>query len=185
MSKVDMNFDEQEVKETRTDLSEAAQIRYLTAGNAVFVETEGRMLTVHVDGEEHPAVFLHCSFPHTDKRIFVSVRTSENKEIGIIRSLDDFQSDVVSLLEEHIKLRYFAPEITKITKIHEEFGYSYWQTDTSAGACNFTVRSGRGNVKAVAANKVLITDVDGNRFIIDDLSTLSEKEFRMVEMCLS
>ncbi|MCJ7841595.1 DUF1854 domain-containing protein [Lederbergia sp. NSJ-179] len=185
MEKLDIANSDHEVGDTKTDLAEAAKINYLTKHNAVFMETDGHMLTVNVNGEVYPAVYLHCSFPHTDKRIFISVRTGENKEIGMIKSLDDFPSEIVSLLEEHINLRYFAPEITKINKISEEFGYSYWDTETSSGSCYFTVRMGRGNVTAVTANKVLITDVDGNRFIIQDLSALTDKEYRMVEMCMT
>ncbi|MCR2823647.1 DUF1854 domain-containing protein [Lederbergia panacisoli] len=185
MTKVDMGHGSQGLAEPKSDLAEAAKMTYLTTENAVFLETEGHMLTVHVDGEVHPAVYLHCSFPHMNNRIFISVRTGENEEIGIIKSLDDFPSDIVSLLEEHINLRYFAPEITKINKINEEFGYSYWETETSSGTCYFTVRSGRGNVTVVTANRVLITDVDGNRFIIKDVTALTDKEYRMVEMLMS
>ncbi|WP_274366129.1 DUF1854 domain-containing protein [Paenibacillus thermotolerans] len=169
----------------RTDLSEAAKLLYLNRENAVFTKTKGNMLSVTVNGEEHPVVYLHCSFPHTNKRIYISVRTQENKEIGIIKSLDDdFPSDVASLLEEQIHIRYFAPIITKVNMIKEEFGYSYWDAETSAGHCQFTVRSGGGNVKLVTDRRLLISDVDGNRFIIENLDRLSEKEYRMVEMCI-
>jgi hypothetical protein len=167
------------------ELAAAAKIRYLTAENAVFAKTPGRMLSVRTEGEEHPSVYLHCSFPHGNKRIYVSVRNADNKEIGMIKSLDDdFPEVTVKLLEEQIALRYFAPVITKVNSIKEEFGYSYWDTETDAGNCRFTVRGGGGNVKAVSERKLLVTDVDGNRFIIEDIGRLSEKEYRMVEMCI-
>ncbi|MCJ8007082.1 DUF1854 domain-containing protein [Lederbergia wuyishanensis] len=185
MTKLNIELTGHDLVETKSDLAEAAKMKYLTKENTVFLETEGHMLTVHVDGEIYPAVFLHCSFPHMNNRIFISVRTGENEEIGMIKSLDEFPSDTVTLLEEHIHLRYFAPEITKINKINEEFGYSYWDTETRSGTCYFTVRSGRGNVTVVTANRVLVTDVDGNRFIIKDLNDLTEKEYRMVEMLMA
>ncbi|MEF3303517.1 DUF1854 domain-containing protein [Paenibacillus sp. GYB003] len=185
--------EEKDVRETvesekadgkRSDLAEAAKIRYLTPDNASFRKTEGRMLNVTVDGEEHKAVYVHCSFPHTNKRIYLSIRTFENKEIGMIRSLDDFPAGVAELLEEQVKIRYFAPEITKVVKIREEFGYSYWETETTSGVCRFTVRSGGNNVKLVGENRLLVLDVDGNRFVIPDLEKISDKEYRMVEMCM-
>lgn len=174
---------EQEVKDA-TDLSDAAKIRYLTQDTTVFTKTAGNMLSVKVEDEEHPVVYLHCSFPHTSKRIYVSVRNIENKEIGIIQNLDDFPKDIVSLLEEQIQIRYFSPEITKVVKIHEEFGYSYWDAETTAGVCRFTVRGGGGNVKLVSEKRLLINDVDGNRFIIPSMDRLTDKEYRMVEMCM-
>lgn len=82
-----------------------------------------------------------------------------------------------------MRLRYFAPSIERILEIKEEFGYSFWSVETSAGLCRFTV--GRGtNVRLVSSKKVLITDVDGNRFQIEDISKLSAKEYRMLEMFL-
>lgn len=177
---------EQEVKQEQDgkDLSDAAKIRYLTPDNSTFVKTAGQMLSVTVEGDTHPVVYLHCSFPHTNKSIYISVRTVENKEIGMIRSLDDFPRDMAQLLEEQVGVRYFAPEITRVVKIKEEFGYSYWETETRSGFCRFTVRSGGGNVKLVTDSKLLITDVDGNRFVIADLEALPDKEYRMVEMCM-
>lgn len=170
--------------QTATDLAEAAKIRFLTPQNASFRKTEGRMLNVTVDGEETPNVYVHCSFPHTDKRIYLSIRTFENKEIGMIRSLDDFPPETAALLEEQVQIRYFAPEIVKVIKIREEFGYSYWETETTSGICRFTVRSGGSNVKLVSETRLLVLDVDGNRFVIPDIDALSDKEYRMVEMCM-
>jgi len=184
MEKTEELLSNQQEPKKATDLSEAAMIRYLTKDNATFTNTAGNMLSVKTEGEEHPVVYLHCSFPHTDKRIYVSVRTIENKEIGIIQSIDDFPKDVAEVLEEHIHIRYFAPEITRVIKIKEEFGYSYWETETTSGVCRFTVRSGGGNVKLVAEKRLLINDVDGNRFIIPNLDRLTDKEYRMVEMCM-
>ncbi|GIN72289.1 hypothetical protein J14TS2_27640 [Bacillus sp. J14TS2] len=182
MEKLDIETDGHENK---SELAEAAKMNYLTKDNALFVENDGHMLTVHIDEKVYPAAYLYCSFPHRNNRIFISVRTDENEEIGIIRSLDEFPSETVSLLEDHINLRYFAPEITKVDKITEEFGYSYWETQTTSGNCYFTVRMGKGNVIAVTTTKVLVTDVDGNRFIIKDITTLTDKEYRMVEMCMT
>lgn len=167
-----------------SDLADAAKICYLTTANSTFAKTKGSMLSVKVDEKEHSPVYVHCSFPHTDKRIYLSIRTIDNKEIGMIRSLDDFPKETADLLEEQVKIRYFAPEITKVVKITEEFGYSYWEAETTAGICRFTVRSGGGNVKSVTENRLLITDVDGNRFVIAELDQLSDKEYKMVEMCM-
>ncbi|GHH97902.1 DUF1854 domain-containing protein [Neobacillus kokaensis] len=184
MVKVESTLCSQEIVEKKTDLSEAARIHYLTPENTEFALTEGKLLSVRVDGELYPVVYLHCSFPHSNKRMFISVRTSENQEVGMVKSLDEFPVDIVRLLDEQIHMRYFAPIITKVINIHEEFGYSYWEAETTAGHLQFTVRRGGGNVKMVSSVKVLITDLDGNRFLIEDVNQLSEKEYRMVEMSL-
>ena len=183
MSEVHTEENKQPTKET--DLASAAKMVYLTPEETTFTETEGQMLAVQVGKESYPTVYLHSSFPHTNNRIYISVRTEDNKEIGMIQSLDDFSTDTVQLLERHINIRYFAPEITQINAISDEFGYSYWDTETTAGNCYFTVRTGRGNVTAVTESKLLVTDVDGNRFVIPDVDSLTEKEYRMIEMLMA
>lgn len=159
------------------------ELVYLTPDNAHFEETDGRLLSVRVRDQVYPAVYLHCSFPHTNKEEYISIRTIDNREAGLIRSLADFPGPTAELLRKHIRFRYFAPLITRIIEIKEEFGYAFWSAETSAGLCRFTV--GRGNnVRIVAGQKVLITDVDGNRFLIEDLRKLSDKQYRLVETYL-
>src|SRR5690606_29818083 len=141
------------------DLSVAAGIQYLTADNTEFTRTPGRMLSITTNGETVQAVYLHASFPHTNRRKYISVRTVENKEIGIIEDLDAFPDETVRLLEEQMQIRYFAPVITKVRHIREEFGYAYWDTETTSGACRFTLRTGGNHIRLVTESQLLVTDV--------------------------
>lgn len=99
----------------------------------------------------------------------------------MIRYLDVFPQSTASIIERQLKIRYFTPEITKVIAVSEEFGYSYWEVETTAGRSRFTVRNGSGSVKFAAENRLLIIDVDGNRFVIPHVDQLSDKEYRMIE----
>ena len=68
----------------------------------------------------------------------------------MIRSLDDFSAETVKLLEEQVHIRYFAPEITRVINVKEEFGYAFWEAETTAGVCRFTVRGGGNNTKLIS-----------------------------------
>jgi len=173
-----------EKKVTASSLSDATDIHYLTKDNAKFHKTEGQMLSLTVGEVTHPVVYVHCSFPHTNKRMYLSVRTIENKEVGMIHRIEDFTEETARLLEEQLHIRYFTPEISKLINVKEEFGYFYWEAETSAGLCRFTVRNGGGSTKLVTPVRLLVTDVDGNRFVIPDMSKLTDKEYRMVELCM-
>lgn len=165
-------------------MSDAAKINYLTPLNAQFELTKGHMLAVTVGEKHYPSVFLHCSFPHSNRLSYISVRTLENEEVGMIASLADYPEELATILKEQIEIRYFAPVITKVISLREEFGYAYWEVETTAGRCRFTARNGSGNAKMVSEQKLLIQDLDGNRFLIERLDKLSEREYRLVEMCL-
>jgi hypothetical protein len=165
-----------------TELAEAAAITFLDRSNASFRLTEGGMLAVEHDGKKHEAVYVHSSFPHSNRVSYLSIRTIENKEIGIVRQLEDFDEATAKLLVQQLQVRYFAPQINKLLKVKEEFGYSYWEAETDSGIVKFTVRGGVGQIKLVTPVRLLITDVDGNRFIIPDYTALSDKEYRMIEL---
>ena len=66
----------------------------------------------------------------------------------------------------------------------EEFGYSYWLVDTDAGARRFTVQSGKNNVTVVDERRLLIVDVDGNRFTLADYGRLERSVLRILETLL-
>ncbi|MHA7964892.1 DUF1854 domain-containing protein [Paenibacillus sp. CAU 1782] len=164
------------------ELADAAGISFLNRENASFYTTEGGMLAVKVGESEHSGVYVHSSFPHSNQTEYLSIRTHENKEIGMVRNLDDVDTATAELLRQQLQIRYFAPQITRLIKVKEEFGYSYWETETDSGICRFTVRGGVGQIKLVTPVRLLITDVDGNRFIIPDYTALSDKEFKMIEL---
>ena len=68
--------------------------------------------------------------------------------------------------------------------LKEEFGYSYWLVDTDAGPRRFTVQSGKNNVTVVGERRLLIVDVDGNRFFVDDYHRLDRNVLKTLETLL-
>jgi hypothetical protein len=167
------------------ELLEYTAIKYLKPSNAVFTRTAGGFLSLRTgDGEEHARVNLHRAFPFSEAYEYISVRDTEGKEIGIIRSLNDFPKEVVKLLEEDMNRRYFAPVITKINSLKEEFGYSYWDVQTDAGPCRFTVRNGSSSFINITEVRIMVVDVDGNRFEITYYRELDEKSIKKLEILL-
>ena len=75
---------------------------YLTPDNAEFSETEGQLLSIRVQGKDYPVVYLHRSFPHTSPEEYISVRTIDNVEVGLIRSLSVFPKETGNSCSENI-----------------------------------------------------------------------------------
>lgn len=172
------------IKEDEQHLPESTAVRHLTPENTHFEETEGKMLNVTVEGYTFERVQVHSSFPHTDPEKYISIRTRENKEIGLIEKMSDFPQEQTEILIRQMKTRYFSPNITKIINVKDEFGYIHVAAETDCGECRFTVRGGGGSVIHPTANKYIITDVDGNRFIIPDVTKLPAKEYKMIDIYL-
>lgn len=168
------------MKNDMNDIFEA--IDYLTPKDTCFARTAGGFASMTSKGELHPRVTVYRSFPHSMPEQFLSVRDTDGKEIGVIRDINDFDGQTAALLEEQISLRYYCPTITRVIKLKEEYGYVYWEAETDAGRVRFTCKSEHGSLVSLGDDRLLIIDVDGNRFEIPDMKALSPKDIRELEM---
>lgn len=176
---------------------DSVDIEYIDPKEAKFNINENHILTLDWKGTHYPCVQLHRAFPFTNPTQYISVRNDDDSdkdevrqignekklEIGIIRDLNEFDAATVKILEKYLDIRYFAPNISKIVSVKEEFGYRYWVVETDKGECKFTTGSWRGNVVSIgSSNRIMIYDVDGNRFQIPDLTAVDSKTRKQIEM---
>ena len=64
--------------------------------------------------------------------------------------------------------------------MREEFGATYWTVETDRGRREFVVRHMRDNAHYLSATRLLITDVDGNRFEVPDMSKLDSESYDLL-----
>lgn len=173
---------EQMEKETE----EMLKMRYLNKKNAEFSVTEGGFAALKTGDEVYPRVQVVRMFPFTDPNHFISIRTADenSKEIGIIKDMKDVSKETAELLENQMNLRYFTPVITKIINIKDEYGYAYFDVVTDRGACRFTINMGGSAVVHLSETRILISDVDENRFEIPDINTLTPTERKKLDLFL-
>ena len=77
-----------------------------------------------------------------------------------------------------------APEISKILSLKDKLGFSYWEVETDHGKKSFTMQDTYRNMFKNSENGVVLTDVDGNRFIIKDVLKLDAKSYHKIELYL-
>ncbi|MBQ9118739.1 MAG: DUF1854 domain-containing protein [Lachnospiraceae bacterium] len=173
---------EQMEKETE----EMLKLRYLTKDNAVFERTEGGFVSVRIGEEFHPRVQVVRMFPFSDPDQYISIRTPDerSKEIGIIENMKQVSKETAEMLREQLALRYFTPIITKIINIKDEYGYAYFDVVTDRGACRFTINMGGHSVVHLSETRILISDIDENRFEIPDVTKLTTKELKKLDLFL-
>ena len=156
----------------------------ITAENAIFKRTSGGFVSLEFAGKTYPRVAIHRCFPHSDPTHYISVRMPDNdgKEIGLIEDLNALPAEVREILLEQMELRYFSPKIQKIYDIKAEYGYSYWDVLTDRGRCRFTARMGGNSVYSIGHNRYLVNDLDGNRFESADITKLTAKEMKKLDI---
>jgi len=170
--------------------TEAIEVQYMTPENTKF-ERRGDFLSVtttvpddegNTNERKLNKVYFHRSFPFDMLTEFISVLDEENNEIGLIRSVYDFDEATAQMILEELEKKYFAPIILRIKSVKERFGYSIWNVDTNVGNLKFSVRDTYRSIIWAGNNRAFIVDVDSNRYEIPDITKLDKKSFKHIEL---
>jgi hypothetical protein len=175
-----MNIENEE-SEASEGLAEYVEVKYLTPENASFYRTPGGVLTLEIGTNKYPRVNLHRAFPFTLGDKYISVRDAKGKEVGIVKDIVDFPPETAGLLKEELERRYFTPRISRITSVKSEFGYSYWEVETDRGPRRFNIKGLSDSIIPLSDVRLLIMDIDGNRFEIEDVRKLDRRSQKHIE----
>jgi hypothetical protein len=145
----------------------------------------GRLCLRLRDGREYVNVKVVPAFPITRPNRFVYFQDEQGKELGLLvepRRLDRESRD---LLLAQADLAYFMPRIQRIIRVEEQTGgVATWEVETDRGWSRFEMLARGEAVWWVGRDRVLIRDVDGNRYLIEDLGALDQRSRRWAELYL-
>lgn len=158
-------------------------IIYITADKINFFKTSGNLLGAEYENY-NGRVNIVRMFPVSDRNEYLSVRDSGFKELGVIKDLKEFSEEQRGLISEELKRRYFAPEITEVYDVKEEFGRILWKCKTSSGEREFVMRDPANNLLHSSDGGILLIDMDGNRYTIKDPRSMGKKTVRVLEIWL-
>ena len=108
----------------------------------------------------------------------------ELKEVGIITDLAVFDETQRKYLVDELNRKYFIPVIETISSVKEKYGFSYWEVKTDIGKIKFTVHDAFRNILKITEDRIMVTDVNGNRYEIISLNGIDRKSFRRIELFL-
>jgi hypothetical protein len=181
------DMEEFDLEKMEKETQEMLRLRFITKDNAVFERTEGGFVSMKIEDEFYSRIQIYQAFPFTDPEGYISIRESDEKakEIGVIKNFrKDISKESREMLEEQLRLRYFTPKIEKIMNIKNEYGFAYFDVLTNHGACRFTIHMGGGSVVNLSDTRLMITDLDGNRFEISDVTRLTAPELKKLDLFL-
>ncbi len=163
----------------------ATQVRYLTPGNSEFRDGGGSLILRNRETGEDCRVILHLLFPYGETRKLVSAMNPEQEEVGMIRDIDEFSGESLAAIEKEIKRRHFVRVISKILEIKDKNGITTWKVETEEnGRAEFALKDTYGSIFRVTDTRLIITDIDGNRFEIRDADKLDKASRRKIELYL-
>ena len=164
-------------------------MNYLEAAKIEFERTEGGLLNMKYEGQEYKAVVLQRAFPISRPWEYIAVKGSAehrdmSKEIGIIRDVRELLPQSRVHVEEELKQRYFVPVIQAITSLKDEYGQVYMDIETDAGDKRIVAPNSTANFIHLGGDRLMIVDVDGNRYELPSLTAADKKTLRLLEVVI-
>ncbi|MCW8131225.1 MAG: DUF1854 domain-containing protein [Planctomycetota bacterium] len=166
--------------EAPVSLAEAAQLVLLDPKKLRFFRHGDSLRLTVADDRSLLKVAVLRAFPLSSPRRYLSVRDGNNKELGMIPDPEALDAESRALIEKDLERRYLVPWVKRIVATKERFGTVDWEMETDRGLCKLTTRNLRENVQRPAPGRIIITDVDGNRFDIRDVDALDAESQRML-----
>lgn len=115
---------------------------------------------------------------------YICLLDAKDEEVCMIPDMKELDEDMRKIVQEELDRRYLTSTIESILSIRNEFGTSYWDVKTNRGPREFVIQNVAENAQWLGDHRLLLVDVDGNRFEIPDLNDLDKKSMSQVEMVL-
>ena len=127
-------------------------------------------------------VYLRRAFPAGEPYRYISVAGKDEKEIGMIMDIAEFPEAQRDLLKAELDRMYFMPKILRIEDVKDRFGRTTFRVKTDIGEMSFTVQDVYRSLFRLPDGRLILTDVDGNRFEITDPMALDKKSYKKIEL---
>jgi hypothetical protein len=111
------------------------------------------------------------ALPLTDPENWIGLMDEKGKPVHMIESLADLDPNSRELLARELEQTYFLPKILRLREVHEEYGVLRLEVDTDRGPRAFEIRS-REHIRFLPAGRILLRDLDGNRYEIPSVHSL-------------
>lgn len=147
--------------------------------NSLFELNDNGDLVFKSSTSETIIVTPSLCFPWMKNNEFISIRDEQGKEVFLIKSLSELDSDSFQAVSESLLAATFMMKIISINEIHAEFEIRSWTVVTEQGPYKFQTQIDYWP-QVLNKNFILIRDVTGNIFYIDDPYGLDDKSLHLL-----
>ncbi|RLE66148.1 MAG: hypothetical protein DRJ34_05540 [Thermoprotei archaeon] len=147
-------------------------IRLLNPKNVKIYEAYIDTINVEINGRFYYNVKPRRPFPYTHPE-YIIFYTEDDKEIGILSNYRKLDRKSKKLLEKVLNIIYYIPKIKRIIKLDTTKSKYEWRIETDRGEIQIYTWS--RCTRWLPNGKLLIYDVDGNVYMIENLRSLDSK----------
>lgn len=162
-------------------------LRLLDPATVVFSSEESGFLSLDIAGEHYTRVSLTRLIPQDSDERYISVnyinKEDEWIEIGVLADLAELPAEPLAVARAYLQFKYYIPVITRIKKFTDNrMGYLFLEVDTTAGEKKIAVNDWWHNFRFIGDNALAVTDADGNRYSVPDLSALDAASLKKLQL---
>jgi hypothetical protein len=122
--------------------------------------------------------------PLTQPDRYFCILDIKDEAICLVDDLDELEEGSRPFVLEEMDRRYLTAEIKSIVSLQNEYGVSYWEVETDHGNREFVAKSVAENAQILGENRLMIFDVDGNRFEVRDKEALDKRSQGLLDSVL-
>ena len=145
----------------------------------LFYDDWGRLVFVDVAGVRHVSVTPIRSFPLTHPEHWISICNDKNGELTCIENPNLLPTKVRELLFTALSKTEFIPVIHRVISATPGEP-AEWQVETDRGNRTFVLK-GEDDLRILHDGRIIITDSDGLRYLIQDSQKLDAHSRRILE----
>ncbi len=114
----------------------------------------------------------------------ISILDIKDQEICMISDPSELDQESYQIIQDELEKRYLTSTVYRINSVRSEFGTSYWEVETDRGRREFVIRGTQDSALWLGDHRLLLIDVDGDRFEIPDYTKLDPQSIGFVETIL-
>jgi len=123
-------------------------------------------------------------FPLSGLDKYITLLDGEGVEVAIIRDLNTLPPDERKIIAYCLREYYLMPKITKLNSLTEKYGKITIDAETDRGHSSIEIRGIVHSLKLLYDNRVLIRDINDNRYEIPDLMKLDRHSIALIDSFL-
>jgi len=142
---------------------------------------DGTLTLVKPDGTVLEKVRPALAWPLRHHDRYIAILDEAGKEAFMATSLDSFAPECRELLRAEVERRYVDTRILSVLELRVQRRVSYWTVETDRGPREFVVQGSDTNPYRFDERRWLVSDVAGNRYQIDDITSLDGTSRMLLE----
>lgn len=137
-----------------------------------------------IAGATHKHIEIVRVSPLTHPDRYIAILDENGEELHVVDDVTDLDDESQQTIGTALRQRYMTAVITRITSVRHELGISYFDVETDRGRREFVVQNLLEGARWLSEQRLLIFDVDGNRFEIPSLDDLDKRSHRLLHTVL-